>query len=221
MSPTLRRVVRTMASMSPNPPRPRRSFDPDVLDRRDRSKLLTGLVVPRPIGWIGTRGPAGDNLAPYSFFNLVVTTPPTLLFAVGRSQRDKDTYVNAVATGEFTVSVVTRTTAAAMNLTSVEAASSVDEFEIAGLTKVLGDVVAAPMVGEAVAGMECRVTYVHDVGTGPAASVVYGEVVRIHVDADLLDGTRIRFDRLDAIGRLAGPWYSTISERLELDRPDT
>ena len=63
----------------------RRVFDLVALDRIDRSKLLTGLVVPRPIGWIGTTGPAGDNLAPYSFFNLVVTSPPTLLFCPGRT----------------------------------------------------------------------------------------------------------------------------------------
>lgn len=197
----------------------RRTFDLGAIEPIDRAKLLLGLVVPRPIGWIGTTGPAGDNVAPYSFFNLVVTTPPTLLFCPGQERRDKDTLVNALATREFTVSVVTESTAVAMNATSAEAPPSVDEFELAGLTKVRGDVVAAPMVGEAVAGMECRVTAVHEIGDGPAASVVYGEVLRLHVDEEILDGTRIRFDRLHALGRLAGPWYSTTRELLEMERP--
>ncbi|MEA2058622.1 MAG: flavin reductase family protein, partial [Actinomycetota bacterium] len=40
------------------------------LDGVDRYKLLIGLVVPRPIGWVGTLGEDGvRNLAPYSFFN--------------------------------------------------------------------------------------------------------------------------------------------------------
>lgn len=196
----------------------RRSFDPVAIDQVDRSKLLMGLVVPRPIGWIGTTGPNGDNLAPFSFFNLVVTNPPTVLFCPGRSRRDKDSLVNAVASGEFTVNVVSEATAEQMNLTSGGYEPGVDEFEVAGLTKVFGDVVTAPMVGEAVAGLECRVVDVHEIGGG-TASVVYGEVVMIHVDEEILDGTRIRFDRLAAIGRMAGPWYSRTTDLFTMERP--
>lgn len=197
----------------------KRVFDLGSIERADRSKLLTGLVVPRPIGWIGSTGPAGDNLAPYSFFNLIVTTPPLLLFCPGRSRRDKDTLINVLASSEFTVNVVTEATLEAMNLTSAEVPPDVDEFSLARLTKARGDIVAAPMVAEAAASFECRVTAVHDVGDGPAGSVVYGEVLRIHVDEDLLDGTRIRFEDLRAIGRLAGPWYSRTTDLVAFDRP--
>lgn len=197
----------------------KRAFDPAAIEQVDRHKLLTGLVVPRPIGWIGTRGPAGDNLAPFSFFNLVVGTPPILLFCPGRAQRDKDTLVNAMASGEFTVNIVTDATAEAMNLTSGAYPADVDEFDLAGLTKASGAVVAAPMVDEAVANLECRVLEIHDVGQGPAASVVFGEVVHIHVAEQILDGTRIRFDRLGAVGRLAGPWYSRTHDLFEMERP--
>jgi flavin reductase (DIM6/NTAB) family NADH-FMN oxidoreductase RutF len=198
----------------------KRVFDLSALDGIDRAKLLIGLVVPRPIGWIGTTGPAGDNLAPYSFFNLVVTTPPILLFCPGRSQRDKDTLVNVLDTGEFSVNIVTETVLEAMNATSLEAPPDVDEFLLAGLAKADGDVIDAPLVADAVAAFECTVTDVHHVGEGPAASVVYGEVLRVHVDEAVLDGTRIRFDELGAIGRLAGPWYSRTRDLIELERPD-
>lgn len=198
----------------------RRVFDLEAIDRQDRSKLLTGLVVPRPIGWIGTTGPAGDNLAPYSFFNLVVTTPPILLFCPGRSRRDKDSLVNVLATREFTVSIVTEHVAAAMNLTSAEVGPEVDEFRLAGVTKATGEAVGAPFVAEAAAAFECRVTDVHDVGEGPAGSVVYGQVLRVHVDEDLLDGTRIRFERLQAVGRLAGSWYTRTTDLFTLERPE-
>ena len=198
----------------------RRTFDPAAIEPADTAKLLMGLVVPRPIGWIGTTGPGGDNLAPFSFFNLAVTDPPIVLFCPGRSRRDKDSLVNAVASGEFTVNVVTDATAEAMNLTSGGYAPDVDEFTIAGLTKVTGQVVAAPMVDESVASFECRVLEVHDLGEGPAVSVVYGEVVMIHVDDAVLDGTRIRFDRLGAVGRLAGPWYSRTNDLFRMERPE-
>lgn len=195
------------------------TFDLAALDRIDRAKLLMGLVVPRPIGWVGTTGPAGDNVAPYSFFNLVVTTPPLLLFCPGRSERDKDSLVNAVATGQFTVSIVTDDVLEPMNTSSAEVGPEIDEFELAGLGKAYGEAVGAPYVAEAVAAFECRVVDVHEFGDGPAVSVVYGEVLTVHVDAGLLDGTRIRFDRLGAIGRLAGPWYSRMTDLIELERP--
>ena len=197
----------------------RRVFDLAGLERSDRGKLLSGLVVPRPIGWIGTSGSGGDNLAPYSFFNLVVTTPPIILFCPGRSQRDKDTLVNVRETGEFTVSSVTEELLVAMNDSSAEVGHDVDEFALAGVGKAYGDAVAVPFVAEAVAAFECRVTDIHDVGDGPAASVVYGEVLRVHVDDRLLDGTRIDFDRFGAIGRLAGPWYSRTTDLIDLERP--
>jgi flavin reductase (DIM6/NTAB) family NADH-FMN oxidoreductase RutF len=199
----------------------KRVFDLASLDRVDRNKLLTGLVVPRPIGWIGTTGPSGDNLAPYSFFNLVVTTPPTLLFCTGRSRRDKDTLRNVLDTGEFTVSIVTEGLLTAMNASSAEVGPGIDEFELAGVVKAYGEEVAAPFVGGAPAAFECRVADVHEVGDPPAASVVYGDVLSVHVDEEILDGTRIRFDRLEAVGRLAGPWYSSIRDLTELERPTT
>lgn len=35
-------------------------------------KLLTGLIIPRPIGWISTIDENGiNNLAPFSYFNMV------------------------------------------------------------------------------------------------------------------------------------------------------
>ncbi|MFZ0626045.1 MAG: flavin reductase family protein, partial [Acidimicrobiia bacterium] len=44
---------------------------------KDAYKLLSGLVIPRPIGWIGTvRDDGTFNLAPFSFFNVVSTSPP-------------------------------------------------------------------------------------------------------------------------------------------------
>lgn len=197
------------------------TFDPVELAPIDRYKLMTGLIVPRPIGWVGSRGPGGnDNLAPFSFFNMVAGTPPTLLFVPGMTVRVKDTLANVAATGVFTVSVVTEEVAEAMNITSGSFSSDVDEFDVAALTKLEGDAVAAPLVGEAKANFECEVTYIHEIGEGPSASVVFGEVVRIHVMESLLDGTRIDLAGLKAVGRLTGPWYSRVTDLFSMDRPD-
>ena len=188
---------------------------------RDAYKLLSGLVVPRPIGWIGTRRPNGTfNLAPFSFFNVVSTNPATVLFSGGRhSDRPKDSVTLAELAGEFTVNIVSESVAEAMNVTAGSFTADDDEFEIAGLTPVIGQVVNAPMVEESPANLECRVVEILDLGSLPTTRVVVGEVLVIHVRDDVLDGTRVDSDALAAIGRMAGNTYIHTRDRFELNRP--
>ena len=198
-------------------------FATNDLDGVDRYKLLIGLVVPRPIGWVGTVDENGvRNLAPYSFFNVVAGTPPTVLFSPGRRNGEpKDTLHNVVAAGEFTINLVDEALAEAMNLTSGEYGPEVDEFELAGLTTVPGEVVRAPLVMASPANLECRVTRTVDLGDPPSNTVVFGNIERIHVRADLLDGTRVDPLGLRAVGRMAGAGYTrTADGYFEMQRPD-
>ncbi len=198
-------------------------FDPAEHDDVDIYKLLIGLVVPRPIGWVGSVSADGvRNLAPFSFFNAIAASPPTVLFSTIRAGGvRKDTLSNVEETGVFTVNVVTEETVEAMNVTSGRYEASVDEFELAGLTAVDGSVVDAPMVGEAKANLECRLNQIVQIGTdGPmAASIVIGEVVLIHVEGAILDGTRIDQEALRAVGRMGGPTYTGTRDLFSLDRP--
>ncbi len=199
----------------------KRSFDLATAEPNDSYKLLSGLVIPRPIGWIGTRRSDGSfNLAPFSFFNAVSGDPPVVLFSAGRHRdRPKDSATNAEESGVFTVNVVSEELAPAMSLTSASYGPDEDEFAIAGLTPVLGVAVDAPMVAESPANLECRVIEVIEVERAEGTRIVLGEVVMIHVREDALDGTRILPDAIQAIGRLAGSGYVTTRDRFELDRP--
>ncbi len=133
----------------------------------------------------------------------------------------KDTLANVVASREFTVNVVDESLAEAMNLTSGEYPPDTDEFAVANLTARSGDVVAAPLVVEAPASLECRVTRIVELADPPTNAVVFGEVIRIHVRSDLLDGTRIDPVGLKAVGRMAGSAYTRIADGyFEMDRPD-
>src|SRR6476469_5829071 len=78
-----------------------RSDDPDV----NPYKLLTAVVVPRPIAWISTIDRDGvGNLAPHSFFNVACANPPIVSFT---SVGGKDTLANVLATGVFVVNLAT------------------------------------------------------------------------------------------------------------------
>ena len=198
------------------------TFDLAETETRDQYKLLSGLVVPRPIGWIGTRRENGTfNLAPFSFFNVISSKPPTVMFSGGRHpDRPKDSVTLAEETGVFTVNIVSEEVAEAMSVTSGSFDSEADEFDIAGLTPLLGQRVNAPMVAESPANLECRVVDVLDLGAESTTRVVLGEVLMIHVREDALDGTRVITDVTRAIGRMAGNAYVTTRERFEIERPD-
>lgn len=188
----------------------------------DPYKLASGLVVPRPIGWIGTRSAEGvDNLAPYSFFNLVGNDPIHAAFSPGGGGGiRKDSLDNVRAVPEFTINIVTAETVEAMNATAASLPAEDDEFEHAGLTKVASTEISPMRVGEATATMECRVTDIVHVGNPEGGNgLVIGEIVVIHVADRVLDGTRVKQDELRAIGRHAGSWYSHATDLFAIDRP--
>jgi flavin reductase (DIM6/NTAB) family NADH-FMN oxidoreductase RutF len=189
-------------------------------------KLMTGAIVPRPIGWISTVDADGiPNLAPYSFFNAVCSNPPTLLFCPAIRAKDhqrKDTLKNVIATGEFVVNIVTEALAEAMNLTSGEYAADVNEFEVAGLTAAPSAVVRAPRVAESPVHFECKLDQIVTIGETPGgASIVIGRIVHIHVaDEVLIPPDKIDVRKLQAVGRLSGTTYSRTNDFFDLRRPE-
>lgn len=199
----------------------KRRFTVSELTGRDGYKLTTGLVVPRPIGWIGSLSADGvPNLAPYSFFNAVSGDPPTFAFSPGRSGR-KDTLANVREVGEFTINIVSVEVMEAMNASSAGFDADVDEFEACGLAAVPSTSIRPPMVGESKANIECVVTQIVDVGHPERGNaLVIGEAVVFHVAEELLDGTRVDQARLRAIGRHAGNTYSHATDLFDLIRPD-
>jgi flavin reductase (DIM6/NTAB) family NADH-FMN oxidoreductase RutF len=197
---------------------------PEQMDWRSVYKILIGSVLPRPIGWISTISQSGDhNLAPFSFFNVVCSNPPHVLFCPSVRSTDgkiKDTLRNVQANGEFVVNIVTEDLAEAMNVSATEYPAEVDEFEQAGLTAAQSQKVQPPRVAESPIHYECQVTQIIEIGDKPGAgSVVIGRVLHLHVDDDLLiDGDKVDLAKLRPIGRLSGSRYSRVTDVFEMQR---
>lgn len=187
------------------------------------NRVLTGVVVPRPIAFVSTVSTNGIvNLAPYSFFNAVAYDPPTIVFSSSRRvpTKEKDTLANIEATGEFVVNIVVDEIAEAMNKTAAEYPADVSEFEIAGLTPAPSDRVKAPRVAESPVNMECRLVQVVPIGSGDHAhGLVIGEIIWMHVRDDIIDGHRINHQVLKPTGRLAGNMYCHTDDTYEMVRP--
>jgi flavin reductase (DIM6/NTAB) family NADH-FMN oxidoreductase RutF len=179
------------------------------------------IVAPRPIGWIGTKGRDGSlNLSPYSFFNIVDDDPKIVMFSSGGR---KDSARNAEETGVFTTSLASRNLIEKVNASSIAVPYGTNEFEIAGLTPVFGELVAAPYVGEAYVAMECVVTEVisprdrHGNRTG--SHMVFGEVIGIHIDERIIRNGRLDMSLAQPVGRMGYMDYSEASDVFELIRP--
>jgi flavin reductase (DIM6/NTAB) family NADH-FMN oxidoreductase RutF len=203
---------------------------PSDLSHSELYAILLNSVAPRPIAWVSTISPSGqNNLAPFSFFNVVCVDPPLLAFAPGLRRpkhselahgEAKDTLRNIRETREFVVNIVTYELAEAMNLTSGEYDPSVNEFELAKLTPQASKVVRPPRVAESPVSFECKLHQILDFSPAPTSgSLVIGQIVSIRVnDAHLKDG-RLDRNSLDLIGRMGGLQYTRTTQRFEMVRP--
>jgi len=190
------------------------TFDPADLSPDAAYHLLSALVVPRPIAWVGSIGRDGvANLAPHSFFNVVSSHPPIVHFT---SSGTKDTLTNVRAHPEFTISLVTPDLLAAMNTTAVAAPPGEDEFALAGLEPAESVTVAPPRVAASPAALECTVRTVLSMGSG---HMVFGDVTHLHVDDAVWRDGRVDHEVLAPVGRLSGRRYAMPSTIRELERP--
>src|SRR5690606_14250979 len=186
-------------------------------------KLLTGLVIPRPIGWISTVDENGiNNLAPFSFFNVVGEDPPHVMFSTVRTgDKNKDTLNNVLANIQFVVNLVTEELVEQMNATSEMVESSVDEFELANLTPIASELIKPKRVKEAKAHFECEMVhhyFLEDHKNG-GACIIIGKVLMMHIsDEILMQNYRINLDKYKPVARLAGSNYSKLGEMFSIKR---
>jgi flavin reductase (DIM6/NTAB) family NADH-FMN oxidoreductase RutF len=189
-------------------------IDLNQLSTRERYAWMIGTILPRPIAFVSTLSPEEVlNLAPFSYFNGVSSTPPILSVAVGpkRSGMQKDTVRNVEATGELVVNVVTEAIAEAMVKTASDWASNVSEFDVSGLTPVASKIVRPPRVGESPVSFECRVAEIVKVGKeGFETSLILAEVVSLHVADEVLRGDMPDAEKIRPLARLGGDLYAGI-----------
>ena len=130
--------------------------------------------------------------------------------------RMKDTSRNIRETEEFTVHIVDDALAAQMEICAVKFGPDVDELAEAGLETVLGQAVKSPRILSAPAALECRRYMTLEVGK--AREIILGEVLGIHIRADLVDPQSLHVDQhgMDAIGRLGGHSYARTRDQFDL-----
>ena len=192
--------------------------DPSEVTANVMYRLLTSVVIPRPIAFVSTVSADGRrNLAPFSYFNVISSAPPLIGIAFSdRADDPKDSLRNIRETGEFVVNLVTEPLLEAMARTAGEWPRETDEFEIAGLKAEPARRVRAPRVAESPMHLECRLFREMTLGN---AQFVVGEVLLVEVGDDALTEGRVDPMKLRAVGRLSGESYSLMREVVDARRP--
>jgi flavin reductase (DIM6/NTAB) family NADH-FMN oxidoreductase RutF len=198
-------------------------FDPKELEHTAVYKLLTGTIIPRPIGWISSVSENGiNNLAPFSYFNAVGDDPPHVMFSTGiGNNTHKDTLNNVLATKQFVVNMVTEALVEQMNATAQAVHSDIDEFELAGVTPIPSEKIKPMRVKESPITLECELVhhYFLEGHKHGGACVVIGKIVMMHFDdAVLSDNYKINLENYKPVSRLAGSHYSKIGELFSVKR---
>jgi flavin reductase (DIM6/NTAB) family NADH-FMN oxidoreductase RutF len=188
------------------------------VNHRDRYKILTAFVLPRPIAWVTSLGKGGVvNAAPFSFFNVFAEDPPLVMIAINKRPdgRLKDTWLNIERTGEFVVNLTDEPLARVMHESSGDFPPNVGEPDYLGLKLAPSVDIKPPRLAEAPWSMECRIWQVINVKDD--RQLVIGEGLRFHIRDELWDpkAMRVHMDKYHPVGRMFADRYCRTDDRME------
>ncbi|MEV6112964.1 flavin reductase family protein [Streptomyces sp. NPDC052109] len=189
-------------------------YSPESMGTGAFYRLLTAVVVPRPIAWVSTLAPDGAtaNLAPHSFFTVACTDPPVVQFtSVGR----KDSLRNVEETGEFVVNFAPEPLFAQINATATDFPRDRGEFDAVGIEREPSLRVRPPRVAASPVALECLLHSTLRLGD---STVVFGRVVHAAVREDVLVDGHPDIRRLRPLSRLGANEWGTVGEVHELAR---
>ena len=188
---------------------------------------LSSAITPRPIALVSTIDKDGSmNLAPFSFFNVFSVNPPILVFSPVKSGRfgtNKHTLENILEVKECVIGLVTEDTAQQVSLASCSFEKGVNEFEKAGLTEVKSDLITPSRIKESSVNFECKVNDIVVLGEeGGAGNLVIAEILKMHIDENILDDEgNIDPFKLNIVSRYGANWYgkTTKDSLYEIAKP--
>lgn len=197
------------------------SVDPSTLPPRDRYKLLTGLVIPRPIAFVTSLSREGIvNAAPFSFFNLISDTPPVCVLGIDPKPAGgpKDTVANVLAGRDYVVNLVDEALGPKMNLCATDFPGGISEPDAVGLALTSGEQVKVPRLVDAPVSLECRLRQAIELDEHHY--VLLGDILHLHVRPGLVDPSNLRTDLTvyRPLARLSGNQYASLGPTLVHER---
>ncbi len=189
-----------------------------------KPSIFNAIVAPRPIAWVSSSSIDGTiNLAPFSYFTLLSSSPPTVIFSCVNpvDRREKDTLRNIRSSKEYVINMVSRAFLESMHVTSEPAPYGVNEFDMVNLPAIRSETVQAPRVDGTPAALECRLLKLvrirPELPDDLGCTAVIGRVTGLYVASHFLDAAG-HFRSIDAglMARLGGNLYSELGQITQL-----
>ena len=199
------------------------------MDEKLQYKLLSGAIVPRPIGWITSLNKETGviNLAPFSFTSGAGQKMPLISMAILRKEdfSIKDTARNLLDHPEGVINIVSKTFIDKMNATAAKVPADVSELTLADIKTLDSNTVTVPGVNDALIRLEVKVYQyipIRDRDEHIITDMFILEVTDYHLDESVYDEEKgyILYDALAPVARLAGNLYTDITEPYVLERPE-
>jgi flavin reductase (DIM6/NTAB) family NADH-FMN oxidoreductase RutF len=194
-------------------------ISPDALNDKGKYKLLIGSILPRPIAFVSTVGETGTNVAPFSFFTCVSTSPPMIGFTVMPGPYGpKDTLRNIRENGEFVVNIVSHSFLDQVNIAASDTPPEISEFKLSQLKEEPSILIKPPRVQESKIKFECKLYNIIELGNGPDHFII-GEVLLFDINDEIIDERyRINSEGLQPVGRMAGNLYTVCDHIIKAKR---
>ena len=191
------------------------------LPKRDVYRILSSLVIPRPIAWITTLDGEGRvNLAPFSSF-MGIFGPPMLAVTISHRKDGtlKDTHRNLRDNREAVVHIADLPLLEALHASGADEGPEVSEVERLGLATAPSMGIAPPRLVDAPVALECRLS--REVELSPVSTLILLDVLTAHAAEriwsapdDCADASL--WSPLVRLAAVAGPNYGALGQTFRL-----
>ncbi len=161
------------------------------------------MMAPLPSVMVSCGSMEKSNIITVAWTGVVNSDPPYVYISVRPSRYSHDIIENS---GEFVINLVPKKLSSAMDLAGCTTGARIDKFEKLKLTKLAGDVVAAPLIEECPVNFECRIFQTVKL---PSHDMFLAEIVAIHADENLVsEKGRIDLAKAELVSLIHGEYYS-------------
>ncbi len=193
-------------------------IDLDKYNENDIEKLISGLIIPRPVVLVTTSSPAGVlNCAPFCFLQVVCWKPPLVSLSItSRYSGRKDTLRNILLGNEFVINVAQPVHLEKIELAAEDYPPEISEVEELKLKTAESSRVSVAGLDGFPVRLECKLRDQLSVANGEA-NIIFGEIMAAHLKNDILDGDKKpRPEKINPLFRTGQDLYSRLGATIDL-----
>ncbi len=167
------------------------------------------MLSPLPPAMVSCGKGTDKNILTIAWTGIINSDPPLTYVSVRKSRHSHDIIARE---GEFVINLPNEALAKQCDFCGVKSGRELDKWSEMSLTPMEADEVGCPLIEEAPVNLECRVVETREY---PTHDMFIAEIVRVHVDANLLSGTgKIRLDKAGLLAYCHGEYFGMKSSPL-------